>query len=150
LRRPWKTTRRSCSTSRETSWRIASAVFFLGGQSLLDRPCAADLPIDFHQLAGERAELAELRNFGLRLAEGGLRGKVLSGSLAADLLRELKVGAMAGVARFGAMAAGLAAAADSAGNRAGLEIAEFGDPAEQRGPVIYERGKWVQRDASLP
>ena len=57
---------------------------------------------------------------------------------------------MAGVTRLGAMAAGLSAAADGAGNGAGLEIAEFGNLSQQRGPVTDESGECAHHEASLP
>jgi hypothetical protein len=84
-------------------------------------------------------KLAKLGDLAFRFADGGQRGKVLRSSLAGDLLRELKVRAMSGIAGLGAMASGFSAAANCTGDGTWLEIAEFRDLPEQRGSVVDKR-----------
>jgi hypothetical protein len=88
-------------------------------------------------------KLAKLGDLGLRLADGGRRGKILRSSLAADLPRDLKVRARSGIAGPGAMASGFSAAAECTGDGAWLEVAEFGDLAEQLESLVDKSNQWV-------
>ena len=98
--------------------------FFLGRLlGLLDGPQAADLAIDIDQLAGQGLELAELSDFTFRLTDGGQRGQVLCNRLALDLLGELKMRAVCGVIRFGAMANRTSAAPGRTDDGTWLEVA---------------------------
>src|SRR5688500_4430977 len=69
LRRPVKRVPSRCSTSRATSCRIASAVFFRFTERLLfHRPQTADLLIDLDQLPAEPLVLTEFGDLSLGLA----------------------------------------------------------------------------------
>jgi hypothetical protein len=104
---------------------------------------AADLPIEFHQFAGQGLKPAELGNLPFGFAHGWLRREILSLSLSADLLGELKVRTVSSAVRLGAMAPGFSAAADGAGDGARLEVAEFRDLSEQSGAVVKQGQKRV-------
>jgi hypothetical protein len=78
-----KMMRRSCSTSRATSCRIASAVFFLRRLCLLlDGTDMTDLGVDVDKLTAESFEFAELGDFPLRFAQRGRVWQRLRNSLA--------------------------------------------------------------------
>ena len=111
--------------------------FFLGGlRGLLDGPQAADLPIHIDQLAGESLKLTELSDLTFRLTDGCRSGQILRDGFAVDFLRELKMRAVSGVIRFGAMASGTATAPGRTGDGTGLKISEFGDLPEQSRSVV--------------
>jgi hypothetical protein len=84
-------------------------------------------------LAGQRLKSPEFSDLAFRLAQGGLRRKVLGNGLPRDFLSQLKVRTMPGITGVGAVAASLSAAAYGAGDRTRLEVAPFTDLAEQRG-----------------
>ena len=107
---PLKMTCSSWSTSRATSWRIASAVFFPGLLAdLLHRPHLADLFIDIRQLIAQFPEAPALGDLALRFRQAGRRGKCLGDGLAIHLACQPKVGTMAGIARPVAMAVRISA-----------------------------------------
>jgi hypothetical protein len=68
-----------------------SAVFFLWRQRFLGRPQAADLPIHVDKLAGQELKSPEFGDLTFRLAQRGLRRKILGDDFPCDLLGELKV-----------------------------------------------------------
>jgi hypothetical protein len=77
---------KSCSTSRATSWRIASAVFFLSCRLFLqNRPQAADLFIHFQQLLAQLPKTMVLLDLALCLAQGSIGRKSLCHRLALHL-----------------------------------------------------------------
>src|SRR5450759_635866 len=98
LRRPLKRTRNNWSTSRATSFWIASAVFFLGcWRDLLHWPQLADLFIDIQQLIPQFAEALALGDLALRFRQAGRRGKCFGDGFAIHLARQSIVGAVAGI-----------------------------------------------------
>src|SRR6266478_9450720 len=70
--------------------------------------------------------------------DGRWRGQILCDRLALDLLGELKMRAVSGVVGLGAMASGTATAAHGTGDGTRLEVAESGQPLEQRGSVVHQ------------
>ncbi len=118
---------------------MACVVFFLDRLfGLFHGPQAANLAIDSDQLACQGLELAELRNFTFGFTDGRWRGQILCDRLALDLLGELKMRAVSGVVGLGAMASGTATAAHGTGDGTRLEVAESGQPLEQRGSVVHQ------------
>lgn len=116
---------------------MACAVFFLGRRlGLFGGPQTADLSIDVDQLTGQRLELAEFGDLALRFPDGRLRGQVLCNGFAVDLLGELGMRAVSGVVGLGAMTPRFSTASGSAGDGAGLEVADFRNLPKNCGSVV--------------
>ena len=86
---------------------------------LIGRP---DLLVDLHEGVAEFLKLAELGDLPFRLPHGHGRGQGFGDCLALDLIGETQIGTVPGIAGTGAMAGGLAATPDDAGNRTGAQI----------------------------
>jgi hypothetical protein len=100
-------TRSNCSTSRATSLRIVSAVFFLGGRrGLFHWAQTTDLPIDADQIVGQALEFTVLGDLALGFTDGSRGWKALRDRLAFNLLGELGIRPVSRVIGFGAMARG--------------------------------------------
>ena len=85
--------------------------FFLRRQRLLDGAQRTDLFTDLDDLAAEFLKMVKRRDLLLRFAHDRWRIKGLSDGLALDSASQPKVGAVAGIITFGAMAARFAALA---------------------------------------
>src|SRR5437016_8974066 len=128
LRRSWKTTCRIRSTSRATSFWIASAVFLLGrGQGLLHGPQLADLFIDIEQLIAQFPEAPAFSDFALCFGQTGGRGKCFGDRFALQLACQSIGGAMAGITGPVAMTVWISTTTTGSGNGARAHVAQLGD-----------------------
>jgi hypothetical protein len=143
LGRPLKMTRSSWSTSRATSCRIVSAVFFLRSQRFLDGPQTTDLLADFHQFAGEFAEVTKLAGLLLGLAHGGRGRQGLGDGLAVTLVGETQAGSVTGIIRLGTVAVRFPTAPHRADDGAGTHVFDIGQGVEQIGAMRFQGGERV-------
>ena len=147
LRRSWNMTRNSCSISRATSWRIASAVFSLGaGRFLLDWPQTANLFIDLHKGAGQLLIFAELRDLLFGFPHGGRSRQCLADGLALHLVGEPQRGTVARIIRLSTMTGPFATTTHDSGNTSGPKVAEPGKLHHKIGTLLFEIGeRWGLR-----
>ena len=118
---------------------MACVVFFVGRlHAWLHGTQAADPTIDIHQLTRQGLESTERSDLTFRLSDGCRRRQILCKRLAVDFLGVLKMRAVSGVIRFGAMAGGTATAPGRTGDGTWLEVAKFGNLPEQSGSVVYQ------------
>jgi hypothetical protein len=77
-------------------------------------------------------------DLGLGFLEGSRGSKGLGYGLAIDGARETELGVVAGIVGFGAMTGGLAASTNDGGYRAGSQITELADLAQDLGALSFE------------
>lgn len=145
LRRPWKTTRRNCSTSRWTSSWTAWAVFFLRRQGFLDRARPADSFVHLQQVLIELPKAMKCFHLALRLAPFGRRGEALANRLSIYLAGQTKVWAVARLA--GPMTATIefSAAAINRGDGAGAKIAQVKNLRQDVGALMFESAQGIRQ-----
>src|ERR1022692_1151206 len=118
-------------TIRPTSWAtscwIASAVFFLWGQSVLNRPQFANFLVDFQQIVTELTEEMELSDLLLRLAQSRRCAEGLRNGLSVHFASQAIERTMTRIIGPVTMATRVATSSASAGNRPGTHIAESTD-----------------------
>jgi hypothetical protein len=140
LRSSAKATWSKRSTSRETSWWIASAVFFPVPLGVLDGTKATDFFVDLDEVTAEFLVLAELADFALGFANRSGAGWGFGDGLAGGFVGEPESGTVARIAGSSAMASWLAAAAYDARDATGPEILKRGDIGDQAGAIEFEIG----------
>src|ERR1700680_4291145 len=92
LWRPPKVMRSNCSTSRVTSWQIASAVFFLPQPRVRFRWAhPTDLHVDFDKFLVQSLQLAEFGDLSFGLWCRSLVGQGFRDRLAIDFVRQTEV-----------------------------------------------------------
>lgn len=132
------------ATSLAASRWIASAVFFLWGQGLFHRSCAADLLVHFQQLAAEFTEAVKGLDLTLRFVQFGAGGEGFTDCLAVDLASQAVVGAVARLAALMAVAVGFAAAATDRSDRTAAEIAQLEDLGQDCGSLLFEGSERIK------
>ena len=115
----------------------------------LDGAQAADPFVDGHQVRAQLLEAAELGNLAVGLAALGRIGQGLLDGLAAELVRETHLGAVAGMVVLGAGAVGFAAAAEGGMDGTGAEVAELGDCEQELGAALFQGGQGIGHGASF-
>jgi hypothetical protein len=129
------------SISRATSWRIASAVFFLWRQRLLNRTQAADPFADFHEFMAELPVVPEFGNLPLGLAHSDWGRQRLGYGLTAHLVGEAQVGPVAGVIGLRTVTTRFTTTINGTDDGTGAHVLEVGDGAEQRRASGFQGGK---------
>lgn len=143
-REPVAMTSSNVATSLAASRWIASAVFFLWGQGLFHRSCAADLLVHFQQLAAEFTEAVKGLDLTLRFVQFGAGGEGFTDCLAVDLASQAVVGAVARLAALMAVAVGFAAAATDRSDRTAAEIAQLEDLGQDCGSLLFEGSERIK------
>jgi hypothetical protein len=93
----------------------------------------ADLFINIQQTLAQLSEAVKLRNLILRLSQSDRSSEGLCGGFAADLAGETKKGPMTGVSVFVAMTTRVPATAGRRSNRAGAQVAQSANLAQNLG-----------------
>jgi hypothetical protein len=118
---------------------MVSAVFFLWCQSVFDRPCAADLFVDFKQFTAQFPEMVKGLDFALRLAHLGGRGEGFTNRFPLHFAREPEVGAVARL--IGLMTTALRFPTATADGRDGTaaKITQIDNKGQNGAPLLLER-----------
>src|ERR1035437_4143124 len=145
LRRPLKMTCNNRSTSRATSRRIASAVFFLGcWRDLLHGPQLADLFIDIQQLIAQFPEALALGDLALRFRQTGRRGKCFGDGFAIHLACQSIVGAVAGITGPMAVTVWISTTTTCSRNGARPQVTQLGDLQLNGGAAAFQVNQSVR------
>jgi hypothetical protein len=130
----------NAATSRAASRWIASAVFFLLCQRLLDGTRAADLLVDGQQFPAEFAELMKRFDLALHLAQFCRRGEAFADCFSIHLAGQTIVRAVAQLARPVAAAIGLATAPRDGADRTTRKVTQIEHPPENRRALLFKYG----------
>ena len=123
---------------------MVSAVFFYWGWFLgREWTQAADFLVDLDQFMRQRLKAAKLGDFLFCFAHGGGRRQALRDRLARDLLGELPMGAVSGIAGLSTMAVGLATASGHGGNGTRLKVAELRKFLQEMATAVKQFGQQV-------
>ena len=154
LRRALTITLSRLPTSAWTAAWIARSVFFgpLGRLLQVLRrggPQLADALVDVDELGGELLEATERGHLAFGLAHLGRRGERQRHGLAADLVGQSRHGAVAGMARLGAGAVGLAATAEEGLDGTAAEVTDLGEFEQEPGAVVFQGSEGIGHGPSL-
>src|SRR5260370_39131813 len=130
-------------TSSLTSCWIASAVFFLRRERVLDRAYAANLLIDIHKVTAQLLVVAKGGDLMLGLALSGWAGKAFRHRLALPFVSQTQVRAVAWVIGPMTVTAGTSAPAASAGDRTRAQIGQLGNLLQQRRTLLFQSGNSI-------
>ncbi len=115
----------------------------------LGRAQLADALIDLDEFGAELLEATESGHLALGLAELDGIGERLVDGLAAELVRETHLGAVAGMVVAGASAVGLAAAAERGMDGTAPEVAKLGDCEQELRAPCFQVGQGVGHGPSF-
>ena len=141
LRCSSKTSRSSALTSRSTSCRIVSAVFFLRRQSVFDRTCVTDLLVDLKQFMAEFPETVKGLDFTLRLAQLCGRGEGFTDRFPLHFPREPEVGTMARLVWLMTTAPRFPTTAADGRDGTTAKITQIDDMRQNGAALLFERNQ---------
>src|SRR6516225_44182 len=147
LRQPWKTTCRSCSTSRAISDWIACAVFFLRRERLFHRTRAADSFVHRQQRLAELPKAMERIHLALRLAQCGRRGKAFADGFSVFLAGQAEVRTVTRLAGLMTMAIRFSTTALDGGDGATAKVTEMENLRQDLGTLLFEGGEGIGQGA---
>jgi hypothetical protein len=146
-------TRNNWSTSRATSFWIASAVFFLWRKHIrFGRAQLADLCVDLNQFLMQALQSPEFSDLSFGLSRCGLAGQGFGNSIAVELEGQAEIGTVAWILGLMAMAAEFATFASSGSDRSTPQIAPSRGLIGNVDALLFQKFQrpWGRHQGSLP
>ena len=117
--------------------------FFLRRQGVFDRPCAADLLVDFEQFTAQFPETVKVLDFALRLAHLGGRSESFTDRFPIYFAREPEVGAVARLVWLMTTALRFPTATADGRDGTDAKITQIDDAGQNGAPLLFERKQRV-------